>query len=44
MVGLSVSDLRPTPLNLEMLKELGTQFPVWQGVGKGKATGFLPRS
>lgn len=43
MVGFFMADLRHTPVNLETLTELGTQFPLWQGAGKGKAIGFLPR-
>lgn len=42
MVGVSASDRRHSPVNLEMLTELGTRFPLWQGEGKGKAIGFLP--
>lgn len=43
MVGFFVSVLRHTPINLEMFTELGAQFPLWQGVRKGKAVAFIPR-
>lgn len=42
MVGFFVSDLRHTPVNLEMLTELGTWSLLWYGEGKVKAIVFLP--